>query len=110
MRIETLSQSVQPTGCQDIALLPNGLTEGPISIVCDMSENVGMISKCCPKGSILDSTLRNCVPWQDSSGLLPNRMVRDPLTGMATGHYHLKISKEDFLHNGCLPSQETVFR
>ena len=107
MRIETLSHSVQPTGCQDIALLPNGATEGPISIVCDMSENVGMISKCCPKGSILDSSLKNCVRRRDNTGLLPNRMVRDPLTGMATGHYHLKIL--DSIHNACSPGQVSVF-
>ena len=106
MRVEHISDTVESTGCQDMALLPNGALEGPISITCDIPESVGKLTKCCPRGHILDSTMKNCVPISENGPFLPNRMVRDPLTLMATGHYHLEIFKQE---NVCESSQIPVF-
>ena len=97
IRVEKLSdEKLVTNGCQDMAVLPNGNVEGPVTITCDIAENVGgdgKITKCCPPGQVLDSHLKYCE--EESKGglrkLLPNRMVRDPLTGMSTGHYHLEI-------------------
>ena len=54
MRIEKMSDDKRVSnGCQDMALLPNGVLEGPLTISCDIPKNLGMLSKCCPLGQVL---------------------------------------------------------
>ena len=106
MRIEKMSDDKRVNnGCQDMALLPNGALEGPLTIQCDIPDNLGMLSKCCPLGQILDATLKYCIKEDKRGEFLPNRMVRDPLTGMSTGHYHLEITQPT-----CQEGQVPVFK
>ena len=109
MRIEKMSDDKRVSnGCQDMALLPNGVLEGPLTITCDIPENLGMLSKCCPLGQVLDATLKYCIKEEgERVGLLPNRMVRDPLTGMSTGHYHLEIQPPTCPSEGQVPVFKT---
>ena len=109
MRIEKMSDDKRVSnGCQDMALLPNGVLEGPLTISCDIPENLGVLSKCCPLGQVLDATLKYCIKEEgDRAELLPNRMVRDPLTGMSTGHYHLEIHPPTCPSEGQVPVFKT---
>ena len=99
----------QPNGCGDLALPddPNDPLEGPIYISCQNKKELGsadllrgdrFVTKCCPKGQILDSSSKSCKDISDvKSGTpipswpMPGRQIRDHETLLPTPFYRTEI-------------------
>ena len=84
--------------CIDLVEYLDKIDSEPSVVVCDLPEEIGQLTKCCPRDKILDEDLSICVenpvPSTNNAGeeLLPSRMMLDSGTYKPTGGYHLKIS------------------
>ena len=116
----------QPNGCGDLALPedPEDPLEGPIYVSCQNKNELGsvapirddrLVTKCCPKGQVLDSGSKLCLDISEvksetpiPSWPMPGRRIRDHETLLPTPLYRTDIFPS--VNNWCQdPSEAPVF-